>query len=244
MFFTFSIAGTSTIFGMLNLYPLKLNFISNRRFFANESIEFSILASNDSNYSIFDISLFHKNEKRYIDVLKPQEKKTILFKTRFETRGKGRLDAIVAKSLFPLIHEVKTKKLNIDKDIVVYPTPYGHSLLASKHLNNSHSGDMSDFNGIKRFDESASISTIHWASLAKSDTLMSKMFAYEEEQKQLHFDFSKLSGSVEQRLSQLTLWVLECETNRFDFTMGIDDELFDSKKGEIDEILTKLALYR
>jgi hypothetical protein len=79
--------------------------------------------------------------------------------------------------------------------------------------------------------------------LAKHDALMSKNFIYEDESKKLHFDFKTINGTDEEKLSQLTLWVIECEKQSFDFTIDLNGEILDSKKMSSNEILEAIATY-
>jgi len=72
---------------------------------------------------------------------------------------------------------------------------------------------------------------------------MSKEFLYKQEDDVLHFKFKDIDGDEEMKLSQLTLWILECEKYKLDFTIEIDSEILDSSKMSIFEILERVALY-
>ncbi len=72
---------------------------------------------------------------------------------------------------------------------------------------------------------------------------MSKEFLYKAEDDILHFKFKDIEGEEEDKLSQLTLWILECEKYKLEFTIEIDNKILDSSKMSIFEILTKMAIY-
>ena len=72
---------------------------------------------------------------------------------------------------------------------------------------------------------------------------MLKNYEYIHEDKILYFDFEKLKGTQEERLSQLTLWSLECEKYKLNFTIKLKGKILNSKKESIDEILTHIALF-
>ncbi len=72
---------------------------------------------------------------------------------------------------------------------------------------------------------------------------MSKKFSFEDESKKLKFEFKYLVGDIEERLSQLTLWTLECEKYSFDFTIELGENSLDSDKISINEILEAIAKY-
>lgn len=243
MFFLVAVAGTSTLFGMRNLYPLELRFVSHERFFAHEDAVFTLTATNNANYPLYDLSFTYKNSLRSLRSLQAQSSTHLSFTTRFETRGKHNLDKVHLESLFPLIHERKFRDIALDAKALVYPHPKGESLLHRLAMQKKDSGDLNDFEGIKKFLQGESISSIHWASLAKNETLMRKVFLFEEKQEKLHFSLEELYGDLETKLSQLALWVLECERYGFAFTLDLKSHILDSQKEEIDAILSALALY-
>ena len=243
MFFLVSVAGTSTLFGMRNLYPLELSFLSNERFFADESAHFTLSAHNRASYPLYDLHFHYKDAQATIKTLQAQSSTSIRLNTRFETRGKHTFQKIHLTSLFPLIHERKFRDIDLDATILVYPHPKGESLLHRLALQKNNSGDLSDFQEIKEFLQGESISAIHWASLAKNETLMRKVFLFEEKQEKLHFSLAQLRGDIETKLSQLTLWVLECEKLGFAFTLDLGTKTLDSQQEQIDAILSALAQY-
>lgn len=243
MFFLVSVAGTSTLFGMLNLHPLEIKFLSHDRLFATQTGSLTLLASNSASYGLYDFHFSYAQSKLYLQSLQAHESKAISFEIQFPQRGRHPLKELYVLSFFPLIHERKMRTYKLKGEIIVYPKPQGDSLRKQLAQKKQTSGDLDDFKGITRFIDGENISSIHWASLAKNDTLMSKRFVYTQTQEKLHFSFSDLHGDAESRLSQLTLWVLEASELNFDFTLDLGTNTYDSTKEELDAILTKLALY-
>ncbi|MDF1884422.1 DUF58 domain-containing protein [Sulfurimonas sp. SAG-AH-194-C21] len=243
MFFIVGIGSASSIFGVINLYHVKVNILSHDRFFANESSSYKLSILNESQNSIYDINIEIDEVNKNISLLKSNEKSTLTFYTTFLKRGLHSPNSIKVHSLFPLPHEIKYKQVTIQETLLVYPHPNGLSLFDIYNLNDSLLGEIDEFDGIKNFIQGESASYIHWPSLARGNALRSKNFIYKEDKKTLHFEFDTLSGDVESKLSQLTLWILECEKNAFVFTLAINDSLLDSKEDTIDEILTKIASY-
>ena len=243
MFFLVGIAGTSSIFGVLNLYYIKVELLSHERFFAHQNAIFVLLVINTSDDTSYDISITYKDEKKYIKSVQAHHSGTISCKELFYKRGEANLADIKLSSLFPLPHEIKYKNIKIDKKIIVYAKPEGISLFKLYNKNNSINGEIDEFDGIKEFNQGDSTSYIHWPSLAKNNSLMIKNFTYEDETKKLHFNFKTIKGNIEEKLSQLTLWILECEKYNLDFSIDLNDEIFDSKGVSIDEILKTIARY-
>jgi len=243
MFFLVAIAGSSSIFGMLNLYFIELRFLSHERFFADTPSSYKLLVKNNSNSSAYDINLTFNEQNVHIKSIQAHSTRTILFKQKFELRGEAALLPIKIHSLFPLPHEIKYKFVTLEQKIIIYPKPEGISLLDIYNHDNSPQGEMDEFEGIRRFNQGENLSYINWASLAKHNTLMSKNFIFTQPSQKLHFKFDSLDGEIEAKLSQLTLWVLECEKYNFDFTLEIKNQILDSKKMGTDEILQTLAKY-
>ena len=74
--------------------------------------------------------------------------------------------------------------------------------------------------------------------MAKGEVLVKKFYSLNDT-KEFIFDYSKIKGDKETKLSQLTKWVLEAEKLGVKYKVILDKEI----KGNLDEILTKLALY-
>lgn len=243
MFFITALAGTSTIFGMFNLHPLTISLLSYERFFANSTTSYKLLFQNSAKYKCYDITL-HKNEKQiHIPLIKEMQNLTLEMQERCIKRGEATLSNFKLTSFFPFAHEIKTKNISLSETIIIYPKPYGISIFEHFAQDLATHGDISDFDTIKPYIEGENISFIHWASLAKNNTLMSKKFFYEQKRETLVFDIATLQGDDEKKLSQLTLWVLECEQNQFNFILHLNNTILDSKRDSIDAILTQLALY-
>ncbi|MEA2073683.1 MAG: DUF58 domain-containing protein [Campylobacterota bacterium] len=243
MFFLVGIAGASSLYGVLNLYHIKVKLLSHERFFALTPSFYTLSLINDSSHSAYDISITSLDEVHNIKSINAQESRTLRVRTDFQQRGSSKLPDIKLSSIFPLPHEIKFKDINLKESLVVYAQPKGISLFSIYNRDSSLNGEMDEFDGLRDFIQGESISYIHWASLAKDETLKSKTFLFEDEQKTLHFNFDTLKGEVEEKLSQLTLWVLECEKYNLAFTLDINAKILDSKEQSIDEILTTIASY-
>ncbi|SFV58955.1 FIG002343: hypothetical protein [hydrothermal vent metagenome] len=243
MFFIVGIGSASSIFGVINLYHVKVKLLSFDRFFVNEAASYKLAIINPSQSTIYDINVKIDTEDKHISFIESEVQSTLSFSTTYKQRGLCALKEIKVHSLFPLPHEIKYKYINLEEKILVFATPKGLSLFDVYNLNDSLLGEIDEFEGIRNFVQGESASYIHWPSLAKGDSLRSKNFLHKEDQQTLTFEFDSLSGDTESKLSQLTLWVLECEKNAFTFTLTISGDTLDSKEDTIDEILTKIASY-
>ncbi|MFT5661199.1 MAG: hypothetical protein ACI9TV_001845 [Sulfurimonas sp.] len=243
MFLLVGVAGASSIYGVYNIYYIKVKLLSYERFFADTDSRYKLSIINEYENPSYDISVTSSKEIVHIESIKPYYSQTVSLKRKFNTRGRSTLQGIKIHSFFPLPQEMKYRDIEINKEIVVYAKPQGKSLLASYAKNSALSGEVDDFDGVKKFNQGDNTSYIHWASLAKNDSLMIKNFLYEDDNEKLHFDFKDIFGSDENKLSQLTLWVLECEKYRLDFTIKLNNDILDSEIMSTDEILETIATY-
>jgi len=241
MFMLVGLAIVSSFYGILNLYDVNIRLLSHDRFFANETSSFRLSIENKSNHDVYAINVKYKEKLHYIKSIKTTENIIISLDEKFEKRGLFTLEKIELNSLFPLSYESKYKSFTLEDKLIVYAQPKGDSLFKSLYKSSERHGEIDDFEGIRNFIEGENISSIHWASLAKNDQLKSKNFLYENENKTLYFHFHKLKGDKESKLSQLTLWVLECERYALEFTLEIAEKTLNSKKESIDEILETIA---
>ena len=113
-----------------------------------------------------------------------------------------------------------SRRFDSNQTYLVYPRPAGNSQLPANYSRfadnwvqqgTSH-GD--DFVGIRAYIHGESQRHIDWKAVARGQPLMTKQFAAETKGA-LYLDFFELRfGDVEEKLSQLTLWVIEAERAR------------------------------
>ena len=244
MFFTFSLAGASSIIGRLNLYELEASILSAQNLFANKSSQYTlnIYNPNDQRDS-FALECKNEEEIVILDELKAGQSLPITLHSTFLVRGEVLLPRLQIGTHFPLPHEILFKTIFLNKPCIVYPEPKGKSLNAysSKHF--AYTGEYDDFKGIRFFKEGESLSKIYWPSLAKGQELMAKDFDLLEQSRHLHFYFLQAGENDEERLSQLCLWALECKKNSISYTMHFPTSSLDSEKRSHNEILEFLARY-
>ncbi len=241
LFFAFSIALVSGLLGAYNIGRLEAKLEYTHRLFANQESRLFFDIENIGEFSSWAIWLSVAKSKSLIKSLYAHTHISRSIDIGFESRGVARGLQCELWSLFP----VSTVRFVLELDpleLVVYPEPYGISLTEHLSHNKGLIGEDGDFDGIKSFDGYANISKIHWASVAKGEIAL-KSFEKISDQEALVFDYSSCATTTELRLSQLTLWILECESTSRDFTVKMPYGVLDSKKQSIDEILKKFALH-
>ncbi|MFT7880826.1 MAG: hypothetical protein ABXS91_10580 [Sulfurimonas sp.] len=242
LFFVFALAFLASPLGIVNMANLSLSFQGSDRLFANETAHLYLALKNHKGAESYALQLKCIHTSLFIPSLKAQSKEILTLSHTPEKRGKLDIGECRIQSLFPLatIRFVLPVKLTVDK--VIYPRPKGISLETFLSRQKGRYGQESDFEGITLYTGSAPLSKIHWPSVAKGESALKK-FAYEIPLEQLNFDFYQAGKSDEERLSQLTYWILECETQNLEFQVEMPHQTLNSKRMSIDEILEKLALY-
>ena len=243
LFLTFSLAITGSLFGLRNIRALQLHYLSHERAFANAASHFSIALSTEKNFTLYDITVIYKLERQKVHHVFSHSRELLHFPLTPKERGTHLIETIICESSFTLPHQRYYKHFEINHEYVTYPEPKGISLSSFINAQQKGHSDLDDFEGVKAYIQGDKLSHIHWKSLAKSDQLQTKVFSYQEPNRLLTFDFFTAGENDEARLSQLTLWAVECETKNLEFQILLPTQNLHYPKMEIDAILSTLAHY-
>lgn len=243
LFFLVSIGIASEFIGRLNLSHLSLKVLSSSRAFANTIFSYTIELKNTSDTTSYAILIDNGISHKNIDSIGANRSVIKKLDTRFKKRGIHKLKFVQLESSYPLPHMNFAKRFKLENENVVYPEPKGKNLEEFLSKNHSTIGVRDDFDGIRKYESNDSASLIFWPSVAKQGNLMSKEFIFEESSHKLRFNFEQCAPDDESRLSQLTLWILECEKKGLNFSVLMPNILLDSQKESVDEILEILAKY-
>jgi uncharacterized protein (DUF58 family) len=232
MFFIGSVGSIAILRGRFNLKWVEVAVEGRERGFANRPFSLYLRLSSKRSFDI-------RVGKEIVPILKGE--KRIKYPLHFPHRGKWEIKNVEVESLFPLYLARFSKKIPINLEIIVYPEPRGMGLREFVGYGQSFSGERGDFEGVREYREGDSVRDIHWGSVAKGNP-MAKKFEIHSPRSELFLDYDALSGSKEERLSQLTKWVLEGEKEGIPFKVKLGSKILSSKKGII-PILEELALF-
>ena len=107
-------------------------------------------------------------------------------------------------------------------------------------------GEGDDFAGVRAYVSGESQRHIDWKAVARGQPLMIKQFAAETEGV-VHLDFSALGfANVEERLSQLALWVIEAERARRPYGLRLPGTEIPPAVGQVHfhQCLRALSLFQ
>ncbi len=222
-FFLISFLFAFAVLGCLNIKKVDFDVIFPKKIFANTPFDLILKFKNKS----YDIYINHTHFKI------AQGSKTLSF--IIKKRGYFILDELEVISTFPVCNKF-VKKVKVNKKVLVYPEIKGESLKDFISKNVTKGSD--EFDSLKAY-EGEGLNLIHWGSVAKGEIFVKK-FESLNKTKKFVFDYSKIKGDKEFRLSQITKWVLEAEKMGLKYKVILDGNYLD---GNSDEILKTLALY-
>ena len=167
-------------------------------------------------------------------------------------RGDHEIKAVCIETRYPLGLLHVTRELAVSQRYLVYPKPAGDPKLPRLNLSRPSDGSQSDasegddFAGVRAYVPGESQRHIDWKAVARGQPMMTKQFSGETESGPLYLDYASAgSGQLEERLSQLTLWIIEAERLRRPYGLRLPNMDILPSLGEMHfhRCLRALALY-
>ena len=262
---TFLLSGLLMV-GMLhtyrNLRGLIISALAADPVFAGDDIHFPLLLDNRTGLTRIAVLVepaVRKNKKGRRGIapeplqvnLEPESitRKNLLLRT--SKRGYVRPGRLKIASCYPLGLFRAWSYLEPEHAFLVYPRPAGsrqlpaYVELESEQQTGKKAGT-DDFTGFKPYRHGDSIRNIDWKAFAREQSLQVKRFSGSGASKLiLSWNQCGYANDVEQRLSQLCLWVLLAEREGFHYGLEIPDSFIDPGKGDLhmQKCLTLLACY-
>lgn len=243
LFFLVGFGIVSEFMGRMNLARIEAKVLSVGRVFANQVSSYTLQLQNTSDAPSYAVTVENAHSKDKVDRIGAHGTVVATLQAFYTDRGVTTLQPTTLVSYYPLPHLRFGKRFEHDRELVVYPEPKGEPLREFLARNRSIAGERDDFDGVRRYESGDTASLIYWPSVARGESVMSKQFILDEPSRKLYFEFSACEGDDESRLSQLTLWALECEHAGLDFTIVMPSGVLDSQQRGVDEILETLARY-
>lgn len=242
LFFVFAIAFSAGPMGTFNIGELEAKFEPRGRLFANTLGKLYFNITNNSKTPAWAITLHIAKLSSTVGRIDAKKSQLASIEITLPSRGEAKDDECYLQSFFPLRTVRFVLPIDGGYHTLVYPQPLGIPLRSFIQKQAMHFGEEKDFDGLAPYSGTEPLSRIHWASVAKGETAV-KTFAHEQTTQELAFNFVDAGENDEARLSQLCLWVLECEQSHQPFTIQMPRKFIKSKKESIDAILEYLARY-
>jgi uncharacterized protein (DUF58 family) len=217
---------------LLNLAGVTIALESVKPAFAGQEVSLPAEIMNGSRAARHGINLARSGssgERKRIDHIPGGRAARVTLRFPARQRGEHKIGTLCLTSAYPLGFIRVLKKFAASQTYIVYPKPAGDLQLplSRARLSDSRSqadtGEGDDFAGVRAYVPGESQRHIDWKAVARGQPLMTKQFAAEAEGS-VHLDFSALRiADVEDRLSQLALWVIEAERVRRPYGLRLPD---------------------
>jgi len=204
---------------LVNLTGVTVTLESVQPAFVGQEVTLPLEVMNDSRATRHGIELALSGsgrERQRIDYIPANKAARVTLRFPAPRRGQHKVGTLCLTSAYPLGFIRFLKKFSPGQTYIVYPNPAGDVRLPASFVHPrdgrpSELGEGDDFAGTRAYVYGESQRHIDWRAVARGQSLMTKQFTAEVEGV-VYFDFSALRfADVEERLSQLALWVIEAE---------------------------------
>ena len=226
---------------LLNVADVTIAPESAKPAFAGEEVSLPVEITNCSRATRRGIELFLPSrgyERKHVDYIAAGKAARVTLRFPAEQRGEHRIGTFRLTSIYPLGFVRVLKRFTSSQTYLVYPKPSGDPRLPVHRARSPHSrpqtdlGEGDDFAGVRAYVPGESQRHIDWRAVARGQPLMTKQFAAEAEGS-VHLDFSALRfHGVEEKLSQLALWVIEAERVRRPYSLRLPNTNIAPAVGE------------
>jgi uncharacterized protein (DUF58 family) len=208
---------------LINLAGVTVTLESVQPAFVGQEVSLPLEIMNDSRATRHGIELAlsgSNSGRKRIDYIPADRAARVTLRFPARQRGEYQVGTLCLTSAYPLGFIRLLKKFASAQTYIVYPKPGGDVRLPSSFVHRrdgrplTELGEGDDFAGVRDYVPGESQRHIDWRAAARGQPLMTKQFAAEAEGV-VYFDFAALHfANVEERLSQLALWVIEAERAR------------------------------
>lgn len=232
-----------------NLVGLELRFAGVEPVFAGQTAHFRIAVTNSSKTVRRGISLYTDDGNSEIFDLPPGDSRLIRLPVPSTGRGRIPLERYGIRTTFPFELFHAWAWLHMRLSGLAYPRPADAAppppptRTAAGHRQFDARGE-EDFAGLRRFHAGDSPRHVAWKAFARSGQLLSKRFAGADTSSQW-FEFDRVAGDAESRLSILTRWIVDTDRTRADYGLRLPGGEFAPAHGDAHRrhCLEALALF-
>jgi uncharacterized protein (DUF58 family) len=215
---------------LINLAGVTVTLESVQPAFVGQEVSLPLEIMNDSRairYGI-ELAVSGSNRKRQrIDHIPAHKAARITLRFPVRQRGEHSVEILYLTSAYPLGFIRFLKKFASSQTYIVYPKPAGEVRLPSSFVLRrdgrplTEFGEGDDFAGVRPYVHGESQRHIDWRAVARGQSLMTKQFTAEAEGV-VYLDFSAVRcADMEEKLSQLALWVIEAERARRPYALRL-----------------------
>jgi uncharacterized protein (DUF58 family) len=240
---------------LINLAGVTVRVESAKPTFAGDDVCLPLEIMNNSRATRYGIEAVlpdaDKTRER-LDYIPRESAARLTLRFSAQRRGEHKIENLDLTSCYPLGFVRASKRFVSNQTYLVYPKPAGNPPLPTNRSRFPDSwaqqgiGPGDDFAGVRAYVRGESQRHIDWKAVARGQPLMTKQFAAETKGA-VYLDFFELQhADVEDRLSQLTLWVIEAERARQPYGLRIPGTEISPALGQMHfhSCLRALSLFR
>ena len=208
---------------LINLGGVIVRVESAKPTFAGNDVCLPVEIINNSRATRYGVELVLPDAdktRETVDCIPRQSAARLTLRFAARQRGEYKVEKINLTSCYPLGFVRSSRRFVTDQTYLVYPKPAGKAQLPTSRSRFADTsvqqsiGHGDDFAGVRAYIRGESQRHIDWKAVARGQPLMTKEFAAETKGA-VYLDFFELKvADVEERLSQLTLWIIEAERAR------------------------------
>ncbi len=240
---------------LINLAGVTITLESAKPAFAGQEVSLPVEMVNTSRGTRYGIELALSgpgNKRERINCIPPGKAARLTLRFPALQRGEHKTGVLYLTSVYPLGFVRVSKKFVSSQIYLVYPRPAGHPQLPASRTSSPETwtradfGEGDDFSGVRAYIPGESQRHIDWKAVARGQPFMTKQFVAEAEAA-VHLDFSALRlADVEERLSQLALWIIEAERARRSYSLRLPGTYIQPGLGQphFHQCLRALSLFQ
>jgi uncharacterized protein (DUF58 family) len=240
---------------LLNLGGVKATTESVKPAFAGQEVSLPVEITNESRAKRHGIALSLPDSgsaSERIDNIPAGKAARVMLRFSALARGEHEIGNLSLASVYPLGFLRVRRRVAAPQRYLVYPKPAGDPNLpmgrarSTRRRPRAELGEGDDFAGVRAYVPGESQRHIDWKAVARGQALMTKQFTAEADGL-LYLDFAEVRLSdLEDRLSQLALWVIEAERARHPYGLRLPTAEIPPSLGEwhFHRCLRALALFQ
>jgi uncharacterized protein (DUF58 family) len=240
---------------LINLTGITVRLESVRPAFVGQEVSLPVEVMNNSRATRHGIELTvpeSNKERQRIDYIPANKAARVTLRFPAHQRGEHKVETLCLTSAYPLGFIRFLKRFASSHSYIVYPRPAGEVRLPTSFVHRSGSrpltdlGEGDDFAGVRAYVPGESQRHVDWKAVARGQPLMTKLFTAEAEGV-VYLDFLALrSVDVEEKLSQLALWVIEAERAQRPYGLRLPGAQIPPDVGQshFHQCLRALSLFR
>ena len=233
-----------------NLLYLKIGPAIPTPVFAGKKASIPIEINNHNYSARFSIEYYQPKQAHKIGDIAANTSTSITLDVNFTQRGRQAIPRFIIETNFPLGFFRTWAHVELQQSVLVYPHPSADTRLpppgqGNKEGEHQITAGNDDFDGLRNYHRGDSLYRVHWKSSARHHVLQTKLYnGNASDELWISWDDSSCHD-IEQRISQLTCWVLLADTAGipYGFQMPGVEYPMSSGLAHRDNCLKALALY-